>query len=65
MAAVAKRLVLRLTASTKSDVLLADRNRELIAQMVNDFDWDLNQQRAVLPAANHNRLGHRFSSIRK
>jgi hypothetical protein len=65
MAAVAKRLVLRLAASTKSNVLFAGRESKLIAQMVNDFNRDLNQQRAILSAANHNRLGHRFSSIRK
>src|SRR2546427_9312500 len=59
VAAVAKRLVLRLPAAAQGDHLFARRDGELVAQVVDDLARRRQEQRAVFPAANRERLGHR------
>ena len=58
MGAVAKRLILGVPAATHGNVVFSRGNGKLIPKMVQDPDRALNQQRAVLPAADDDALSH-------
>jgi hypothetical protein len=58
MRAIAKRLILRVSATTHRNVVFPRWNGKLIAEVVYDLDRPLNQERSVLPAANDDGISH-------
>jgi hypothetical protein len=61
MAAVAKRLVLRLPTAAQRHQILTGRYHKLVAQVVRNPDGTMYYQRAILAAADGDRFGHELA----
>jgi hypothetical protein len=62
MAAVAEWFVLRLTTTAQSNRFLTHGQTEFVAQVIDNFDRGLNDERSIFAAANHDGISHNVPS---